>query len=62
MTPQKAMEMIAPFEGPPPYSEARGVLWIAAGHCPKVGHGVAYRVRDAFASYQYAVNYGKADA
>ncbi len=62
MTLQKAMEMIAPFEGLPHYSEAREVLWIAAGHGPKVLHGAAYRVRDAFASYQYAVNYGKADA
>lgn len=61
MTLVKALQMIGPFEGLPYYETAVAQLYVASGKGKRELHGAAYRIRNAFAAYQYAVNYGKAD-
>jgi hypothetical protein len=58
----KALEMIRPFEGLPYYETAVAQLHVASCHGKRELHRAAYRIRDAFAVYHYAVNYGKADS
>ncbi len=62
MTLVKAIQMIRPFEGLPYYETAVAQLHVSAGKGKQELHGATYRIRDAFAAYQYAVNYGKADS
>ncbi|MEU3618864.1 hypothetical protein ABZ725_42065 [Streptomyces sp. NPDC006872] len=58
---QKALEMIAPFSGLPHYDVAVAELYVADGRGKKPLREAAYRIRDAFVAYEYAVNYGKPD-
>ncbi|MBT2541958.1 hypothetical protein J7E99_14900 [Streptomyces sp. ISL-44] len=62
MTLVKAVQMIAPFEGLPYYDTAVSQLHVASTGGKRELHQAAYRIRDAFATYEYAVNYGKAGA
>jgi len=62
MTLVKALQMIRPFEDLPHYETAVAQLHVAAGRGKRELHRAAYRIRDAFAAYEYAVNYGKAEA
>ena len=59
MTLDRAMKMIKPFKGLPYYEVAVTELRKAAGLGKRELRRVAYRIRDAFAEYEYAVNYGK---
>jgi hypothetical protein len=54
----KALQMIGPFEGLPHYETAVAQLHVAATKGKRDLHQAAYRMRDAFSVYQYAVNYG----
>lgn len=62
MTLVKALQMIGPFEGLPHYDTAVAQLHVASSKGKRELHQAAYRMRDAFSVYQYAVTYGKADA
>lgn len=62
MTLVKAIQMIDPFKGLPYYETAIAQLHVASGKGKRELHRAAYRMRDAFSAYDYAVNYGKADA
>ncbi|MFF0481041.1 hypothetical protein [Streptomyces sp. NPDC004435] len=61
MTLVKALEMIRPFQGLPYHEKAVSQLHLAAGRGNRELHRAAYRIRNAFAAYQYAVTYGKAE-
>jgi hypothetical protein len=54
--------MIGPFEGLPHYDTAVAQLHVASSKGKRELHQAAYRMRDAFSVYRYAVTYGKADA
>jgi hypothetical protein len=54
--------MIGPFEGLPHYETAVAQLHVAASKGKRELHQAAYRMRNGFSAYQYAVNYGKADS
>lgn len=58
---QKALEMIAPFSGLPHYDVAVAELHVTEVRGGKVLRAAAYRIRDAFVAYDYAVSYGKTD-
>ncbi|MEU9059024.1 hypothetical protein AB0D13_09155 [Streptomyces sp. NPDC048430] len=58
----KALQMVRPFEGLPYYETAVAQLYVAAGKGKRELHRAAYRIRNAFDSYQYVVNYGKAES
>jgi hypothetical protein len=58
----KALQMIGPFEGLPHYETAVAQLHVAASKGKRELHQAAYRMRNGFSAYQYAVNYGKADS
>ncbi|MEV7589744.1 hypothetical protein AB0O42_05675 [Streptomyces sp. NPDC089922] len=58
----KALQMLSPFEEMPHYDTAVAQLYVAGSKGKRELHCAAYRIRDAFASYQYAVTYGKADS
>lgn len=62
MTLAKAVDMIRPFEGLPHHETAVAQLHIAAGRGKRELHQAAYRIRNAFVAYDYAVSYGKADS
>jgi hypothetical protein len=50
--------MIGPFEGLPHYETAVAQLHVAATKGKRELHQAAYRMRNAFSAYQYAVSYG----
>jgi hypothetical protein len=54
----KALQMIGPFEGLPHYETAVAQLHVAATQGRRDLHQAAYRMRNAFSAYQYAVSYG----
>lgn len=62
MTLVKALQMVAPFDGLPYYETAVAQLYVASGKGKRELHRAAYRMRDAFSAYEYAVSYGRADA
>ncbi|MFF1776939.1 hypothetical protein [Streptomyces virginiae] len=62
MTLVKALQMISPFEGMPHYETAVAQLHVAGCKGKRELHGAAYRIRNAFSAYQYAVTYGAVDA
>jgi hypothetical protein len=62
VTIEKALQMVAPFEGLPYYDEAVTQIQLASISGKRELRSTAYRIRDAFVSYDYAVNYGKAEA
>lgn len=57
----KALQMIAPFKGLPHYEVAVAELQLSSARGKKRLREAAYRIRDAFVAYEYAVNYGKTD-
>lgn len=61
MTVAKALEMIAPFKGAPHYDIAVAQLHMAALKGKRELSRAAYRMRNAFADYNYSVTYGKPD-
>ncbi|MEV5080318.1 hypothetical protein AB0K74_16295 [Streptomyces sp. NPDC056159] len=62
MTLFKAMQMIEPFQGLPHFDTAVRELVRAASKGKRELHEAAYRIRNAYAAYAVAVNYGKAEA
>lgn len=58
MTVEKALEMIAPFSGLPYYDEAVTQIQLVSIVGKRELRETAYRIRDAFSAYDYAVNYG----
>ncbi|MFE0648562.1 hypothetical protein ACFVZH_08260 [Streptomyces sp. NPDC059534] len=61
MTLVKALQMIQPFKAMPYHEVAEAQLCAAALRGKRELHRAAYRIRDAFAAYEYAVTYGKRD-
>ncbi|MFC7979495.1 hypothetical protein ACFUT3_30210 [Streptomyces cinereoruber] len=61
MTLAKALQMIQPFKAMPHHRVAEAQLQLAALRGKRELHQAAYRIRDAFAAYEYAVTYGKRD-
>lgn len=57
----KALQMTRPFEGLPHYETAVAQLYVASAKGKRELHRATYRIRDAFAAYQYATTYGKQD-
>lgn len=58
MTLVKALQMIAPFGELPHYDTAVAQLHVASTKGNGELHRAAYRMRNAFSAYQYAVSYG----
>lgn len=56
-----ALRMIAPFKGAPHYDDAVARLHMAASKGKRELSRSAYRMRNAFGDYTYAVTYGKTD-
>jgi hypothetical protein len=59
---EKALQMIAPFEGLPHFEDAVSQIRLSAVAGKRELRSTAYRIRDAYVSYDYATNYGKAEA
>ncbi|MDG9711173.1 hypothetical protein [Streptomyces sp. DH10] len=57
----KALEMIAPFKSHPHYAAAVWQLEKAQLRGKRELSKAAYRIRNAYTAYDYAVNYGKND-
>jgi hypothetical protein len=57
----KALEMIAPFQSHPHYTAAVWQLERAEIKGKRELAKAAYRIRNAYADYDYAVNYGKSE-
>jgi hypothetical protein len=62
VTLEKALQMIAPFEGLPHYEDAVTQLHLASATGKRELRSAAYRIRDAYVTYDYALSYGKAEA
>ncbi|MFB7185190.1 hypothetical protein ACFCZT_07695 [Streptomyces sp. NPDC056230] len=56
-----ALRMIAPFKEAPHYDDAVARLHLAALKGKRELSRSAYRMRNAFGDYSYAVTYGKPD-
>ncbi|MET9729351.1 hypothetical protein ABZZ79_01410 [Streptomyces sp. NPDC006458] len=61
MTLAKALEMMAPFKSHPHYTAAVWQLEKAQLKGKRELSKIAYRIRNAYADYDYAVTYGKTD-
>lgn len=57
----KAMALIEPYKSQPHYEVAAIELLKASRQGKRELRAAAYRIRDAFAAYDYANNYGQDD-